>query len=73
MSDQNEQMIGALLTERAGYVRRALPARVAGVDEQLRLRGYDVSGLPAIEQPGQEQPGNQPPRDRHGPSRQKGA
>lgn len=32
--------IQALLTERAGYVLRKLPARVAAVDESLRALGY---------------------------------
>ena len=34
------QQIEALLTERAGYVQRKLPARVAAVDEALRALGY---------------------------------
>lgn len=32
--------IEALLIERAGYVLRKLPARVAAVDESLRALGY---------------------------------
>jgi hypothetical protein len=44
MSSSNE--IDALLIERAGYVRRGLPDRVAQVDEQLRLRGYDAPAAP---------------------------
>lgn len=32
--------IEALLAERAGYVMRKLPARVAAVDEALRALGY---------------------------------
>ena len=35
-----KQQIEALLTERAGYVLRKLPARVAAVDEALRALGY---------------------------------
>lgn len=34
-------MVDALLAERRGYVQRDLTNRVAQVDEQLRLRGYD--------------------------------
>ena len=33
-------VIDALLRERAGYVQRGLPARVALVDKELAVRGY---------------------------------
>lgn len=36
---QHATLIAALLTERSGYVRRNLHARVAAVDEQLRSLG----------------------------------
>lgn len=35
--------IEALLTERAGYVARKLPARVAAVDEALRALGHKTA------------------------------
>jgi hypothetical protein len=38
----NQDWIDALLRERAGYVARNLPARVALVDEELRRAGYRV-------------------------------
>lgn len=44
---RDENMISALLRERAGYARRGLEDRVAAVDEQLRLRGAE----PPAEQP----------------------
>lgn len=34
--------IQALLVERAGYVQRNMPKRVASVDEALRAVGYEV-------------------------------
>lgn len=36
-----DTMIAGLLRERAGYVQRGLDDRVAQVDEQLKLRGYE--------------------------------
>jgi hypothetical protein len=36
--------VAALLYERAGYVRAGKTDRVAAVDEQLRLRGYEATG-----------------------------
>jgi hypothetical protein len=36
----NNSQIEALLTERAGYVLRKLPARVAAVDAALAALGY---------------------------------
>jgi hypothetical protein len=43
MSDPqtDDTMIAALLREREGLVQRGLKDRVAQVDEQLRLRGYE--------------------------------
>lgn len=41
-----DPMVAALLRERAGYVTRELPDRVAEVDEQLKLRGYEPSDAP---------------------------
>ncbi len=38
-----DKTIEALLTERAGYVLRKLPARVAAVDEQLRALGHKTA------------------------------
>lgn len=35
-----DPMVAALLREREGYVQRNLSERVAQVDEQLALRGY---------------------------------
>lgn len=37
----DDPMIAALLRERAGYERRGLADRVAAVDVQLALRGYE--------------------------------
>ncbi|MFE1424366.1 hypothetical protein ACFW6C_02155 [Streptomyces fungicidicus] len=37
----DDPMVAALLREREGYVSRGLDDRVAQVDEQLRLRGYE--------------------------------
>lgn len=37
----DDRMIAALLRERDGYERRGLADRVAQVDEQLALRGYE--------------------------------
>ena len=36
-----DPMVAALLREREGYVGRGMDDRVAQVDEQLRLRGYE--------------------------------
>ncbi|MFC6094738.1 hypothetical protein [Saccharothrix lopnurensis] len=51
MSTQNQDrpaggdsMIGALLHERAGYLRVGKDDRAGQVAEQLRLRGYDTEG-----------------------------
>lgn len=38
-----DAQIEALLIERAGYVARKLPARVAAVDESLRALGYKTA------------------------------
>lgn len=44
---RDETLIAALERERLGYVQRNLPARVAAVDEQLRLlRGDQPAGEP---------------------------
>jgi hypothetical protein len=40
MSKTEDPMIAALLEERRGYLQRGDKKRVAGVDEQLKLRGY---------------------------------
>lgn len=43
-------MIAALLRERDAYFTRpGMAHRVAEVDEQLKIRGYDVSTLPQRE------------------------
>lgn len=43
MSDtRNDDEVRALLEERHGYEVRALAARAAQVDEQLKARGYAV-------------------------------
>lgn len=42
-----DKQIEALLAERAGYVVRRLPARVAAVDEALRALGY--KSAPTVE------------------------
>lgn len=42
-------MIEALLTEREGYVRRGLKARVAQVDDAIRALGVEVG--PEVEAP----------------------
>lgn len=45
MSDEpmtEDPMIAALLRERAGLAQRGLDDRVAQVDEQLKLRGYQA-------------------------------
>lgn len=39
----DDPMVAALLREREGYERQGLTARVALVDEQLKLRGYKPS------------------------------
>ena len=44
----NDQLIEALLIERAGYVQRGLKDRVRQVDEQLHLAGYK-SAAPVVE------------------------
>jgi len=41
--------IEALLTEREGYVRRGLKARVAQVDAELKKHGVAVEDAPKIE------------------------
>ncbi|GAA4627276.1 hypothetical protein [Cellulomonas oligotrophica] len=43
LKNQTAQFIEALRVERDGYVVRGLPDRVAAVEEQLRLRGAEVS------------------------------
>ncbi|GAA0348658.1 hypothetical protein PV735_31610 [Streptomyces turgidiscabies] len=44
-----DPMVAALLREREGYAVRGMDARVAQVDEQLKLRGHEPSadGKPA--------------------------
>jgi hypothetical protein len=37
------RFISALLAERQGFIQRGLPERVKLVDEQLRLRGHEVT------------------------------
>jgi hypothetical protein len=44
MADADE--VGALVAERAGYLRRGLKDRAAAVEEQLRLRGLGPDGQP---------------------------
>lgn len=55
MSNQN--MIDALLVERAGYERRGLTDRIAQVDEQLRLHGYEAPARKADAEPAAESRG----------------
>lgn len=45
----NQDTINALLTERAGYVLRKLPARVAAVDAALAALGYKTNAAPKVE------------------------
>jgi hypothetical protein len=45
----NQDKINALLAERAGYVMRKLPARVAAVDAELTALGYRTSAAPKVE------------------------
>lgn len=62
-------MIAALLRERDAYFTRpGMAHRVAQVDEQLRLRGYDVASLPKRDvQPDPDVA----PRARRAPGRQR--
>lgn len=61
-------MIAALLRERDAYLTRpGMAHRVAQVDEQLKIRGYDVSTLPHRE--AQSEP--DVPRARRAPGRQR--
>jgi len=48
-STNDDPMVAALLRERESYVRFGKKDRVAAVDEQLRLRGYEEE--PARETP----------------------
>jgi hypothetical protein len=41
MSKTEDPMVAALLEERRGYVQRGDKDRVARVDEQLKLHGYE--------------------------------
>ncbi|MEU5707881.1 hypothetical protein [Streptomyces flaveolus] len=49
----DDTMIAGLLREREGLVQRGLDDRVAQVDEQLRLRGYE----PTEQQKAEPNPG----------------
>lgn len=40
--ERKAQLVDALLAERAGYVQRKLPERVALVDEQIKANGGKV-------------------------------
>ncbi|MFI6270729.1 hypothetical protein [Micromonospora zamorensis] len=42
----DEALVAALLRERAGYVTRSRPDRVAAVDAELNRLGVDASALP---------------------------
>lgn len=42
-----DPVVAALLRERAGYVQRDLPERVAAVDAELKARGHEVSSAEA--------------------------
>jgi hypothetical protein len=44
----DDPMIAALLRERDGYAKRGLDERVALVDEQLELRGYQRPAQPSV-------------------------
>jgi hypothetical protein len=41
MSKTEDPMVAALLEERRGYVQRGDKKRIADVDEQLKLHGYE--------------------------------
>lgn len=41
-----DPFVAALLREREGYVTRGLDERVAQVDEQLKLRGFNPRNAP---------------------------
>lgn len=56
-----DSMIAALLRERDGYQRRGLDDRVALVNEQLVLRGYQVQ---AAEPEADPEPETAPPKGR---------
>lgn len=51
-SQSEDTMIAALLRERKGYVLRGLDDRVAQVDEQLKLRGHEVTNAKESETKG---------------------
>lgn len=66
---EDEKMIAALLRERDAYLTRpGMIDRVAQVDDQLRLRGYDVSTLPARTLLKGDAK-TEPPRERQSPRR----
>ena len=52
-----DPMVAALLRERAGYAGRGMDERVAQVDEQLKLRGYEP---PADDKPAPASRSTQP-------------
>lgn len=57
----DDPMVAALLREREGYVQRGMADRIAQVDEQLRLRGYEK---PAAAKTGGSASGSTPPKGR---------
>lgn len=63
-----DPMIAALLREREGYERTQQRDRVAQVDEQLRLRGYDPNP-DGDEKPKTERSTDRAPKGRQAPQR----
>ncbi len=63
-----DPLVPALLAERAGYVRSGRADRAAAVDEQLALRGYDISELPAVRDG--EPSTTTPPKGRRRPAKE---
>ncbi|MFI7707611.1 hypothetical protein [Nonomuraea sp. NPDC049480] len=61
-----DPMIAALLRERDGYVQRGMDDRVAQVDEQLALRGYEASedDSETSKEDGEADARSQPPKGR---------
>jgi hypothetical protein len=55
-----DPMVAALLRERVGLVQRGLADRVAQVDEQLALRGYE----PPADEPAKPSTRSTPPKGR---------
>jgi hypothetical protein len=58
----DKQMIAALLEERRGYIQRGDKKRVADVNEQLKLRGYEEPE----EEKAKPEPAKQEPKGRAG-------